>query len=250
MLRLLPILVCLGLTAAPAFGAPLDKLADALLRDGSYKVRVRAARALGTAGDRRAVAPLKFALRDDHPLVRAAAAHSLGQLADADAVAALCALRADKDDFVRRTTEHSLATLGGVGRCGSGGAAGLRVKVQVRGADPSQQAAVQRQLEGMVRARQGMTLIDEVGKEPGIELMVSVSSGVRGSGASTAVTCAMNQSVFDLPKRALRGTANPSAEVPLGADASPALIAGSQQQCVDALTGVVFDALVAYAERR
>lgn len=243
-------LLCLALVAValPAQADRLSTLADALLRDGSHKVRIKAARALAAEGSPQAVHPLIFALRDDHPLVRAAAAHALGERADPRALRPLCALRADRDPFVRRTVDTSLAALGGPAACDAGQA--VRVRITVTADTPARQVAVQAQLEAMTRARAGLELIEGAQDGQGIELMVKASSGVKQVGGQTSVTCAMSQSVFDLPQRALRGTAHPTAEVPLGTDASPSLIEGSAQQCLDALAGAVFEELVAYAKRR
>jgi hypothetical protein len=96
----------------------VDDLAQQLLNDDSYKVRLTAALALGRLGDASAVAPLSKALADPHRLVRASAAESLGRLANPAAAAALKSLLVkESDSYVRGKAEKALAALGP----GSGG---------------------------------------------------------------------------------------------------------------------------------
>jgi hypothetical protein len=99
----------------------VDDLAQQLLNDDSYKVRLTAALALGRLGDASAVAPLSKALADPHRLVRASAAESLGRLANPAAAAALKSLLVkESDSYVRGKAEKALAALGP----GSGGRGG------------------------------------------------------------------------------------------------------------------------------
>lgn len=86
----------------------------ALLSDGDWKVRYRAAEALGLLGDGEAYAPpLVAALDDEKDHVRYMAAKGLGLLGDSRAVGLLGRMRDDENEFVRRSAARSLGTIGG-----------------------------------------------------------------------------------------------------------------------------------------
>ncbi len=100
--------VCLGVVIAALLvalttvgGAAVVRADDKavlllLLREGnSFRVRARAALALGQLGDDRAIGPLEAALRDPHVAVRAAAARSLGQVGTRRSVMPLRVAAAD-----------------------------------------------------------------------------------------------------------------------------------------------------------
>lgn len=95
---------------APVAEAQVSATAVRLLREGrDFRVRVRAALALGESGDGRAVRPLLRALGDPHPAVRAASAQALGRLGRTAALPSLRRLRrADREDAVRRAAARSI----------------------------------------------------------------------------------------------------------------------------------------------
>jgi HEAT repeat protein len=76
------------------------------------KVRRRAAEALGTLGDVRAVEPLIAALQDGDKVVRRRAAEALGRLGDARAIEPLIATLQRKDSITRRQAHWALRRIG------------------------------------------------------------------------------------------------------------------------------------------
>jgi hypothetical protein len=79
-----------------------------------FRVRARAALALGGTGDASAVTPLSTALReDDSAAVRAAAASALGSLGSAEALPALRSARGDSSSEVRDAADAAIRALGG-----------------------------------------------------------------------------------------------------------------------------------------
>ena len=83
------------------------------LSDEHFLVRVAAARMVGLAKDREAVARLTEMVKRDEPAARRQAATALGQIGDAGAVPALLAAAANPDDrFVEHSIIYSLITLG------------------------------------------------------------------------------------------------------------------------------------------
>lgn len=94
-------------------GGPAVPACIALLHDDDWKVRYRAAEALGLIGDDRAYAPLTAALGDGKDHVRYMAAKGLGLLGDPRAVAHLRAVQRDENEFVRRSAAASLGKIGG-----------------------------------------------------------------------------------------------------------------------------------------
>lgn len=97
-------------TAAQERGTLVRMLSEA--RD--FRVRARAALALGGTGDASAVAPLSTALRDDDSAaVRAAAASALGSIGSTDALPALRGARSDSSSDVRDAVEAAIRTLSG-----------------------------------------------------------------------------------------------------------------------------------------
>jgi HEAT repeats len=83
-----------------------------LLRDcRDYRVRVRAAEALGRTQSPAASGPLAAALADKHPAVRLAAATALGQLGAADALPALRACMRDPSPAVAKRARSSVAQI-------------------------------------------------------------------------------------------------------------------------------------------
>jgi HEAT repeat protein len=96
-----------------AIGRPAVPACIALLQDGDWKVRYRAAEALGLIGDGEAYAPLTAALGDGKDHVRYMAAKGLGLLGDPRAVTRLGAMQRDENEFVRRSAAGSLGKIGG-----------------------------------------------------------------------------------------------------------------------------------------
>jgi hypothetical protein len=77
-----------------------------------FRVRARAALALGSTGDASAVPPLSTALRDDDsPAVRAAAASALGTLGSSEALPALRAAGRDGSSDVREAATAAIRAL-------------------------------------------------------------------------------------------------------------------------------------------
>lgn len=94
-------------------GKPAVPACVALLQNGDWKVRYRAAEALGLIGDGEAYAPLIAALEDEKDHVRYMAAKGLGLLGDSRAVARLGLMQRDENEFVRRSAARSLGRIGG-----------------------------------------------------------------------------------------------------------------------------------------
>jgi hypothetical protein len=85
-----------------------------------FRVRVRAALALGGTGDASAVAPLSSALREDESdAVRAAAASALAALGSSEGLSALQAARTDRSSDVREAAESAIRTLASASRAGT-----------------------------------------------------------------------------------------------------------------------------------
>jgi HEAT repeat protein len=94
-------------------GKPAVPACIALLESNDWKVRYRAAEALGLIGDCEAYAPLIAALEDGKDHVRYMAAKGLGLLGDSRAVAHLGLMQRDENEFVRRSAARSLGRIGG-----------------------------------------------------------------------------------------------------------------------------------------
>ena len=94
--------------ALVAIGRPaLDPLI-LLLDDQDWKVRYRAAEALGLLKEQGAVGPLTKRLSDEKDHVRYMAAKSLGMLKDPTAIEPLQRCMADENPYVRRMAGESL----------------------------------------------------------------------------------------------------------------------------------------------
>ncbi len=96
-----------------AIGRPAVPACIALLQNADWRVRYRAAEALGLIGDAAAYAPLTAALGDEKDHVRYMAAKGLGLLGDPGAVSHLAAVQRDSNEFVRRSAAGSLGRIGG-----------------------------------------------------------------------------------------------------------------------------------------
>jgi len=86
------------------------RIAD--LKEANKTVRYKAAIALGTIKDPRAVGPLIAALKDEDQEVRIQAASALGNIGDPRAVEPLIAALEDKDAFVRSVAAKALGMIG------------------------------------------------------------------------------------------------------------------------------------------
>jgi len=84
-----------------------------LLEDKEWRIRYRAAEALGMSGSVNAAAGLIRALTDEKDHVRYMAAKSLGLMGVQSAITPLIASLSDKNEYVRRMAAHSLEKIGG-----------------------------------------------------------------------------------------------------------------------------------------
>lgn len=84
-----------------------------LLKDKEWRIRYRAAEALGMSGSPNAAAALLQALTDEKDHVRYMAAKSLGIMGVRSAVAPLLARLSDENEYVRRMAAVSLEKIGG-----------------------------------------------------------------------------------------------------------------------------------------
>jgi HEAT repeat protein len=82
-----------------------------LLNDPDWKVRYRAAEALGIMREKKAVGPLIERLSDEKDHVRYMAAKSLGSLEDTVALKSLEKCRIDQNDYVRKMAEKAIAMI-------------------------------------------------------------------------------------------------------------------------------------------
>jgi hypothetical protein len=252
--------------AAAGDAANVEVLADALLRSENYKVRLKAATALGQVQGPDAVRTLLTALGDPHPLVRAAAANALGRHRNADTLPDLCRMRGDADAFVRRAADGAIAVFGGPSKCEP---KRVYVSVEVSGDDEATAGFVRtRMLErcaGDRRVVLGRT-VDltgaapsggpdpraevEAGRLAGVELKLRVARTVERSPTTTKVRCEVFQSVYDLRLRALRGSVTQRAEIDLGSPSASAAAADQNaRECLGALVPVVYDGFSDYLDR-
>ena len=84
-----------------------------LLEDKEWRIRYRAAEALGMSGSVNAAAALIRALTDEKDHVRYMAAKSLGLMGVRSAITPLIARLSDENEYVRRMAGHSLEKIGG-----------------------------------------------------------------------------------------------------------------------------------------
>ena len=90
-----------------------------------FRVRARAALALGSTGDASAVMPLSTALRDDDSsAVRAAAASALGSIGSSTALPALRAAAGDRSEDVRDAADEAIRALASSSGASSGRSGG------------------------------------------------------------------------------------------------------------------------------
>jgi hypothetical protein len=115
--------LALGSPASAQGGGSTDYLIRLLAESDAFRVRVRAADALGTRGGEPGVQDaLIAALRDENAAVRAAAAASLGRVGDAAAAAPLRALARDREGAVVSAAREAVTLI--EGRTGGGSGTG------------------------------------------------------------------------------------------------------------------------------
>lgn len=100
-----------AMCALVGIGKPASRRLIELLRDPDWKIRYRAAEALGMIEDKRAVGPLIGLLSDEKDHVRYMAAKSLGMLKDPAAVEPLKRCLTDENPYVRRIGGEALAII-------------------------------------------------------------------------------------------------------------------------------------------
>lgn len=241
-----------------ASGAAAGPLADALLTNPNFKVRLKAATELGRAQDPQGVAALLRALEDEHGLVRAAAVSSLGQLQTREAIPMVCKLRDDPDAFVARKAGETLDLFGGPTACNP---TKIFVEIEVVGADQNLRRFAETQilqraandtrvvlgptLSGASGAQIGADPRSEVtaGRMPGVALSLNLQTTVNRLAGSTRIQCQLGQTVYLLRKeRVLKGSATQRAEIDLGSSSvTEQAINGQLQDCVSALVPVVYE---------
>jgi len=214
-------------------------LIEALAHNPSHKVRIKAAQKLsGVRRDEVRVA-LLAALADENALVRAAAAHGLRKQPHSTSIAGLCGMLGDADDFVRRTATRALDTLGGVGGCPA------MVRLEVSGDTPEMRSHLGDEMRKRLGEDTQMRLVEGVptpvskGKLRGYELKLRLDRTIERSATKTRVTCAVTQSIFDLKRRSLRGSATQRGALELDAGATDEIISRHFRACVDAVVPVL-----------
>jgi HEAT repeat protein len=98
--------------ALAEIGEPALERLLPLLHDPDWKVRYRAAEALGLMEDKRAVSPLIGILSDEKDHVRYMAVKSLCRIGDPAAREPITACQLDENPFVRRMADVAVSTLG------------------------------------------------------------------------------------------------------------------------------------------
>ncbi len=94
-------------------GEPAAGRLITLLNDPDWKVRYRAAEALGMTEDKRAVNPLIGLLSDEKDHVRYMAVKSLLIIGDTTAREPIITCQQDENPYVRKMAENAVSTLGG-----------------------------------------------------------------------------------------------------------------------------------------
>ncbi|OPX68154.1 MAG: putative lyase [Methanoregulaceae archaeon PtaB.Bin056] len=104
-----------GQAASALAGLGKEAVSDLLdlLKDKEWRIRYRAAEALGMIGSASAAAALIQALADEKDHVRYMAAKSLGLMGERSAVTPLIARLSDENEYVRRMAAISLEKIGG-----------------------------------------------------------------------------------------------------------------------------------------
>ncbi|NYT08229.1 MAG: HEAT repeat domain-containing protein, partial [Methanomicrobiales archaeon] len=100
--------------ALAGVGEPAADRLIPLLDDPDWKVRYRAAEALGMMNEKKAVGPLIGLLSDEKDHVRYMAAKSLSLINDRAALEPLKKCQADKNPYVRRMAETAVSIISGI----------------------------------------------------------------------------------------------------------------------------------------
>jgi len=98
--------------ALAIIGEPARDRLIVLLEDHDWKVRYRAAEALGMMVEKRAVRPLIERLSDEKDHVRYIAVKSLGEICPEDAIKSIEPLLNDENPYVRRMADSVIRRLG------------------------------------------------------------------------------------------------------------------------------------------
>jgi HEAT repeat protein len=96
--------------ALAEIGEPASERLITLLKDPDWKIRYRAAEALGTMEEKRAVSPLIGLLSDEKDHVRYMAVKSLRTIGDIIAWEPIIARQQDENPFVRRMADTAVST--------------------------------------------------------------------------------------------------------------------------------------------
>jgi HEAT repeat protein len=97
--------------ALAGIGEPVSVRLIELLIDPDWKVRYRAAEALGMMEDKRAVGPLVGLLSDEKDHVRYMAVKALGEIGADEAMERIASLSGDENPYVRRVAEFVVLQL-------------------------------------------------------------------------------------------------------------------------------------------
>ena len=92
-------------------GGPASERLISLLSDPDWKVRYRAAEALGMMKEKRLVCPLVAILSDEKDHVRYMAAKALGEIGVCDAIGPISSLLNDENPYVKRIAESAIVKL-------------------------------------------------------------------------------------------------------------------------------------------
>lgn len=250
------LIVAAGMCLFAVLGDPsaraqtLDPVVEALLTHTSHKVRIKAAKKLARVKGKPARDALLAAAADDeNPLVRAAAANSLESHPSGDSVSTLCALLGDRDDFVRRTASRALKGFGGTGGCPAW------LRLEVTGDSPEMRTRVRETLDRLFADEPTISMTEKMPKtvEDGVlrgyELKLRLEREVTRGPESIELRCRITQSIFDLPKHSLRGSATQKGSLTLGATAPEPVVTMQIAACMDALAPVVHRGMTDFLAR-
>jgi hypothetical protein len=217
----------------------VDALAQALLSDGSYRVRVQAALTLGQLHDERGRPALLEALHDSSDAVRAVAAGSLGRLGDPSVLDALRRAASDASPLVRKQAEAAIAALSGgsspKGTAPGGAAHAARAYLAVSPFAGKADPAATRKMNQHVQT--------ELGRLPGVTLVQGQPARVRfyidgnitrlsttASGGSARTDCDVRVLVATFPERSIKMMATVGGS--LDGTTDPKDVASAQEDCL------------------
>jgi HEAT repeat protein len=102
---------CQAAHALAEIGEPASEKLILLLDDSDWRIRYRAAEALGHIKDKRAVTPLIKRLSDEKDHVRYMAAKSLGEIGAPETIDSILSVSNDENPYVRRMAGNVLKKL-------------------------------------------------------------------------------------------------------------------------------------------